>query len=264
MVRSRPLFFYFRSVLIWRWCFCRFCACVVCTPLLVMHRGGRRSHSAWFCYVCRRGWSGPFATPATHWGGVSAARKYHVGPAGDACVARLCRRRAPGVSNPARRCLETPLDFHPVSPSVFRSRKWVSSRPLGADLGGVPFRLFWSSVPRFRPTTISVPISVPFSVPCFSPGFSPAGWWPFSKFQSRPAPSNFQSRAFRNSVPLPLNHISAARPLHKIQPRAPSFSPRRRGSIIPFGAAMREYVCVCHLGWPWPYRRRAPAACALS
>ena len=127
----RDLFFYFRSVLIWRRCFSRFCACVVCAPLLVMHRGGRRSHSAWFCSVCRRGWSGPFATPATHWGGVSAARKCHVGSAGGACVARLCRRKALGLSNPARRCLETPLGFHPVSPSVFRSRKGVSLRPLG-------------------------------------------------------------------------------------------------------------------------------------
>ena len=119
----RDVFFYFRSVLIWRWCFSWFCACVVCTPLLVMHRGGRRSHSAWFCYVCRRGWSGPFATPATHWGGVSAARKYHVGPAGGACVARSCRRKAPGLSNPARRCLETPLDVHPVSPSACQVSK---------------------------------------------------------------------------------------------------------------------------------------------
>ena len=201
MVRPRPLFFYFRSVLIWRWCFSRFCACVVCTPLLVMHRGGRRSHSAWFCYVCRRGWSGPFATPATHWGGVSAARKYHVGSAGGACVARLCRRKAPGLSNPARRCLETPLGFHPVSPSVFRSRKGVSLSPLGADFWGGPVCLFLSPVPRFSPNANSVPISVPFSVPFsvpvsvpqgggHSPNFSPAPRPPtFS-----PAPSGIQSR----------------------------------------------------------------------
>ena len=123
------------------------------------------------------------------------------GPAGGACVARSCRRKAHGLSNSARRSLETPLDFHPVSPSVFGSRKGVSLRPLGADFWGVPFCLFWLPVPRFGPAANSVPISVPFSVPFsvpvsvpqgggHSPNYSPAPRPP--KFS--PAPSGFQSR----------------------------------------------------------------------